>query len=167
MLPSVDQEEPPGVPYLQWAFGFSPGFTDLWAEGSTAIEAPAESAFALLTHLNEWEGSFSSISRLRLMEPESGGDMDGEMACVLDGIPVRLRLAKVVPGSRLAWHGEGFDLGVYMEWVLATAQQRTQALLGIALRGPAAICLRQSEPHRLQACVDRWLADLKQALERP
>lgn len=135
---------------LHWPAGFSPDCADAWARGEAAIRAARAAVFA---HLVTVRGG--------CLEPDSTFDLE------IDGLRLGGQVTEFVAGYRLAWSGLGIDITTYHGWVIYGDLGRCRVLAGFAARGAAAIALREPDPGLPQRMLDRWVADLKSAAEKP
>jgi hypothetical protein len=151
---------------LRWPAGLSPGCSDVWACGELAVRAAPAAVFARLVTVSRWERDFSGLRDVRPPVPGRGHlEPDSEFGFALDGLRLCARVSEFVPGRRLAWSGQGIDLTAYHGWVISGRPGRSQVLAGFAARGAAAIALRETAPGAAQRTLDRWVADLKRAVE--
>ena len=151
---------------LRWPAGLSPGCSDVWACSELAVLAAAPAVFSRLVTVSRWDRDFSGIRNVRIPAPGRGYlEPDSEFEFELDGLRLCARVSEFVPGSRLAWSGQGIDISTYHAWAVSGHLDRSRILAGFAARGAAAIAIRETDPGGAQRTLDRWVADLKSAVE--
>jgi hypothetical protein len=123
---------------LRWPAGFSPECAEVSACREVVIDAPADVVFSCLAAASQW------AAELRL----------------------DVQVIEFETGRRLAWSGQGIDISVYHGWVISGDGGRSRVLAGFAARGAAAIALRETDPAGVQRRLDRWVDDLRTAVER-
>jgi hypothetical protein len=130
------------------------------------VLASSAVVFSRLVTVSGWERDFPGTRNARI--PGAGhGSLapDSEFGFELDGLRLCARVIEFVPGSRLAWSGQGIDISTYHVWVISRHLGRSGVLAGFAARGAAAIAMREPDPCAAQATLDRWITDLKTAAE--
>jgi len=151
---------------LRWPAGLCPGYSDVWACSELAVPAAPAAVFAHLVAVSRWERDFPGLRDARPPLPDRGClEPDSEFGFELGGLRFCARIIEFVPGSRLAWSGQGIDIIGYQAWVISACPGGSQVLAGFAARGAAAVALRETDPGAAQRALDRWVADLKRAAE--
>jgi hypothetical protein len=151
---------------LRWPAGLSPGCSDVWACSELVVLATAPVVFSRLVTVSFWERDFSCIRHVHSPAPGRGClEPDSEFQFELDGLRLSARVSEFVPGSRLAWSGQGIDISTYHAWAVSGELGRSRVLAGFAARGAGAIAMREPDPGTTQAMLDRWVADLRIAAD--
>jgi len=151
---------------LRWPAGFSPRYADAWARSELIAKADPADVFSRLIAPCHWQRDFSGIRNVRF--PASGHgflEPDSEFDFEVHGLRLEARVIELADG-RLAWFGLGIDISVYNVWLVSSGPGRSSAVLtGFAARGAAAVALTEPDPGRAHAMLDRWVRDLKDAVE--
>jgi hypothetical protein len=151
---------------LRWPAGLSPGCADVWACSEVVVLAAPPVVFSRLVTVSCWERDFPGIRNVRIPDAGRGYlEPDSEFEFELDRLRLCARVTEFVPGSRLAWSGQGIDISTYHAWAVSGELGRSRVLAGFAARGAGAIAMREPDPGTTQAMLDRWVADLRIAAD--
>lgn len=133
----------------------------LISSSSVVVDAPAERVWQVVADVAAWPSWASHLQILELGEVRPGAPFRWR----LNGVTLRSRFAVVAANRELTWTGVFFGYKAVDRHVLEPlADGRTKVTVEESLAGPL-LPLLYSE-RKLRANHERWLAELKTAVEQ-
>ncbi|MEV0971446.1 SRPBCC family protein [Microtetraspora glauca] len=132
----------------------------LVSSSSVVVDAPVERVWEVMADLATWPLWASNLEIVELSDVRPGAPFRWK----LNGVALRSRFAVVAPERELTWTGVFFGYKAVDRHVLEPLDDgRTRVTVEESLAGPL-LSLFYSE-RKLQANHERWLAELKAAVE--
>ncbi|MGI5485355.1 SRPBCC family protein [Microtetraspora malaysiensis] len=132
----------------------------LVSSSSVVVDAPVERAWTVMADLATWPRWASNLEIVELSDVRPGAPFRWK----LNGVALRSRFAVVTPERELTWTGVFFGYKAVDRHVLEPLDGgRTRITVEESLAGPL-LPLFYSE-RKLRANHERWLAELKAAVE--
>jgi len=154
-------------PDIHWPTELSPASADMFSHNEITITAACPVAWHHLVAATAWPSWYPNSQNVRLLNSSDGNLQDHtHFTWETFGVPIDSTIYEYVPGSRLAWFGDGPGIRAYHTWLLSPVAGGCRIITEEATKGPAAIKGRQSKPGALHAGHEQWLVRMKQLSER-